>query len=91
MKNTNKTKMKRETKRYLMKKDMKVTKNYGFGWGFDDSIPFFKGLHYETTDLKQDEDYPNKYFFQLYDNQGWIGDYRVDKKIWNDNVEEMDY
>ena len=91
MKNTNKTKMKRETKTYLMKKDIKVMKNQGFGWGYSDSIPLMNGLEYDITELKQDEDYPTKYFFQLYDNQGWIGDYRVDKKIWNDNVEEMDY
>ena len=91
MKNTNKTKMKRETKTYLMKKDIKVMKNQGFGWGYSDSIPLMNGLEYDIKELKQDEDYPTKYFFQRYDNQGWIGDYRVDKKIWNDNVEEMDY
>ena len=77
------------TKTYLINNDIPVTKNQGFGWGYDDSIPLMNGLEYDITDLKQDEDYPNKYFFQLYDNQGWVGDYRVDKKLWNDNVEEI--
>ena len=44
---------------------------------------------YEITGLKEDDEYPTKYFFQLSDNSGWIGDYRVDKKLWNNNTEEL--
>jgi len=44
---------------------------------------------YEVSGLKEDDECPTKYFFQLFDNCGWIGDYRVDKKLWNNNTEEL--
>ena len=75
------------TKTYLLNNVIPVDKNQGFGWSNKELLT--SGLDYDVTGLKVDDNYPNKYFFQLYDNQGWIGDYRVDKKIWNDNVEEM--
>ena len=92
MKNTNKTKMKRETKTYPL---LNITE---IDWDTDgekiEDLPTEVKVEWDRDDWDEDEisDY-------LSDEYDWlVNGYCVeeigkweDKKLWNDNVEEMDY
>ena len=73
--------------------------NNGFGWLSElkkNGTVLFKDhknetlltdWYYDIRNLKTDKDFKDLYFFQVF-NEGdvWMGDYRVDKKIFDQNM-----
>jgi hypothetical protein len=81
------TKLKTET--YVMNKGIPCIKNYGWGWKKGE---LFEGLDYEVTNLSLEPN-PNDeemgYSFELWDEEGWIGNYKVPKSDWENSVEKI--
>ena len=81
------TNMKTET--YLMNKGIPCITNFGLGWK---NHELFEGLDYEVTNLSLAPDLDDGemgYSFELWDEQGWIGNYKVPKSDWENSVEKI--
>ena len=75
-----------ETETFVMKTDIPCITDFGFGWT---EHGLFEGFTYDVTDLKLE---PNLavggigYSFELWDEDGWIGNYKVQKSDWENGV-----
>jgi len=65
-----------KTEKYLMKQVIPCVKNYGYGWI---SGKLYPDLDYDVTNLKNER---TIYSFELWDDQGFIGNYKVNKFDW---------
>ena len=88
-KNGNGSMKKMKTETYVMNKGIPCIKNYGWGWKKGE---LFEGLDYEVTNLSLEPN-PNDeemgYSFELWDEEGWIGNYKVPKSDWENSVEKI--
>jgi len=94
MKNENK-----EIKTYYLSQNIDCDRNQGFGWESEEQNFFHKefskpslggGMSYGISNFQECKENPFQYSFQLFDNQGWIGDYLVDKEDWDNNTTLVD-
>ena len=62
---------------------------FGYGWK---NHELFEGLDYKVTNLSLEPN-PNVgemgYSFELWDEEGWIGNYKVPKSDWENSVEKL--
>jgi hypothetical protein len=88
-KNRNVTITKMKTETYVMNKGIPCIKNHGYGWT---NHELFEGLDYVVTNLSLEPN-PNDeemgYSFELWDEEGWIGNYKVPKSDWENSVEKI--
>jgi hypothetical protein len=88
-KNRNVTITKMKTEIFVMKTEIPCIRDFGFGWM---THKFTEGLDIEVTNLKLEPN-PNDeemgYSFELWDEEGWIGNYKVPKSEWENSVEKI--
>jgi len=82
-----------KTETYYMKGGIPCIKDYGMGWK---SGQLFQGLRYDITNLKHPvfdlrSEYPQGmvYSFELWDEEGLIGNYKVRKSDWEENSKKV--
>ena len=78
---------------YYCYRGFKCDKNIGLGWVSEEKFPqilndrLMTDWYYEIRNLKTDKDYEDKYFFQIFNEDGESeGDFRVDKDVFDNNM-----
>ena len=78
---------------YYCYRGFKCDKNIGLGWVSEEKFPqilndrLMTDWYYEIRNLKTDKDSEDKYFFQIFNEDGESeGDFRVEKDVFDNNM-----